>query len=137
MTPLMDVMFLLLTFFIFAFAVMVRLKVTDVRLPPAGKGADAPRGQTITLTLRATGEIRVQDRTLPLDEVSAEIHRLRAAQGEGALLIAVDEAAPAGDLMLLVDALRDGGFTDLRFLRALTPRPAEPQPTATPPKADE
>ena len=60
LAPLLDVMFLLLTFFIFAFVIMVRLEVTDIRLPTASTGRGAERVPTVTLALNAEGEVTIK-----------------------------------------------------------------------------
>ena len=53
MTPLLDVVFLLLTFFAFAMLVMVRADVVDVDLPvidPSGTTASGPAPIVVSLT---------------------------------------------------------------------------------------
>jgi len=40
MMPMIDVVFLLLTFFVFAMVVMVRLDVSEIRLPIGRAGED-------------------------------------------------------------------------------------------------
>lgn len=117
LTPLMDLMFLLLTFFIFAFALMVRLKVTDVRLPEASAGQEPARTPTVLVALRASGELLVNDAPSGIDSVADDVRAAMERSRGAALLVAIDEAAPSGDLFRLMDALRAGGFQDLRFLR--------------------
>lgn len=127
-------MFLLLTFFIFAFALMVRLKVTDIHLPPTAAGADVQRAVAITIALRPAGEITVNQKPVEREAVVDEVARLKEESPSAILLVAIDERASSGDLFLLMDALRSGGFQDLRFLRipveaAAPPTPAEPGPS--------
>lgn len=120
LTPLLDVMFLLLTFFIFAFVLMVRLEVTDIRLPAAGVGTPTERVPALTVGIGQEGELTLAGEPTTLDSLPAEIDRRLTEQPGAQLLIAVDERAPAGEVFKLMDALRAAGRTDLRFLRAPT-----------------
>ena len=57
MTPLIDVVFLLLTFFILSMLVTVRADVLPVQLSPVGTGEQAEPGRSITaITIDARGE---------------------------------------------------------------------------------
>ena len=46
LTPLIDVVFLLLTFFVFAMVLSARLEVTDVRLPARARASRPSRRPT-------------------------------------------------------------------------------------------
>lgn len=57
MTPLIDVVFLLLTFFILSMLVTVRADVLPVQLSPVGTGEQAEPGRSITaITIDAKGD---------------------------------------------------------------------------------
>lgn len=134
LTPLLDVMFLLLTFFIFAFVLMVRLEVTDIRLPTALAGKGVERAPSLTISIREDGALLVADQPTELDQVTVSIDAARQNAPNTQLFIAVDERAPAGAVFKLMDTLRAAGHSDLRFLRApsATGSPAAP---GTPPGA--
>lgn len=55
MTPLLDVVFLLLTFFIYAMAVMVRADVLNVALSPVAGAGGAGAAPEHVLSIRADG----------------------------------------------------------------------------------
>jgi biopolymer transport protein ExbD len=136
LTPLLDVMFLLLTFFIFAFVLMVRLEVTDIRLPVARAGQGVERAPSLTVSVRADGSLALENQPTTLDTVAQSIDAVRQNAPTTQLFIAVDERAPAGVVFLLMDQLRASGHTDLRFLRtpAATSEPAPPAGSvSTPP----
>lgn len=124
LTPLLDVMFLLLTFFIFAFVLMVRLEVTDIRLPGVQAGAPVQRLPSITITVAQDGSLTIAGRAVQLGEVTSAIETARAQEPGAQLLIAVDERSPAGEIFKLMDTLRAAGHSDLRFLRAPQTSPA-------------
>lgn len=134
LTPLLDVMFLLLTFFIFAFVLMVRLDVTDIRLPVAQAGKGVERAPALTISIREDGSLSIANAPTTIEEVAGAIDAARAIEPKTQLFIAVDERAPAGVVFLLMDALRAAGHSDLRFLRApaATAGSSSPAPAATP-----
>jgi len=117
MAPLLDVMFLLLTFFIFAFVLMVRLEVTDITLPTTAAGQSLQRSTAIILSIDAEGGVTLDGLPVALDDLKRSIRtRLEAVPG-ASLLVATDAGTRAEDLFDLVDSLKAAGFTELRFLR--------------------
>jgi len=110
MAPLVDVVFLLLTFFVFAMVLMVRAEVLDVTLPTLGAGEPAESVAAVTITLDAEGRIYLDAEPI---ESAALIDALRvtlAAQPDAKINIAADTACPSGDLMGVIDLLSEGGF---------------------------
>lgn len=117
LAPLLDVMFLLLTFFIFAFVIMVRLEVTDITLPPASQGRATDRAPAITLALASDGGLTINGRETSLETLALDLQAVIELRPEAQLLIATDVDARSGDLFELVDVLKAAGHVDLRFLR--------------------
>ncbi len=118
LTPLMDVMFLLLTFFIFAFVLMVRLEVTDITLPNATAGQQgAERVAAVLISLDAEGGVRVDDELVEMIDLPATLDARLQETPDAQLLVATDVDSRSGDLFALVDALKTAGFTELRFIR--------------------
>jgi biopolymer transport protein ExbD len=120
MTPLIDVVFLLLTFFIFALMVMVRADTLDIELPTLSAAGEASRGETITVTLTSTGEIRVDGEPIPVLPEPAEpgatplwVRAVQVAQEqrpEAAIVLIADERGRVGDLVGLFNGLREAGI---------------------------
>ncbi|MFM9959109.1 MAG: ExbD/TolR family protein [Phycisphaerales bacterium] len=139
LAPMLDVVFILLTFFIFAMVLSKRFTVTDIRLPRAGTGTDASaaggaQAGAIVVSLRPGGEVRVDDQPVPLDQVPARIAEARKLQPGADVFLAPDVAAASGDLFALMDTLAKAGIRDLRFLRqdAQAPAPAAPLDAGSP-----
>jgi biopolymer transport protein ExbD len=132
LTPLMDLMFLLMTFFIFAFALAVRLKITDIRLPPAPAGQDMQRAPAIIIALRPDGSLTINEEPVDREALPQRIDDAVAIAPDSRLYIAADEDASSGDLFRLMDALRAAGHADLRFLRLPQRDGAAPPSTAAP-----
>ncbi|MEO0629532.1 MAG: biopolymer transporter ExbD, partial [Planctomycetota bacterium] len=113
--PLLDVVFLLLTFFAFALLVMVRAEVLDVELPviEAGRTTEQ-RGTPVVVSIVEDGSLAI-DREPVEDAVLVEQLQMKRSESEDAgseftLLLEVDVGSPSGRLIELVQTLRQAGF---------------------------
>jgi len=136
-TPLIDVVFLLLTFFVFAMILTVRMDATDIRLPEVRSGASAPSAtRPIVVGMTAEGALTLAEATLaqagePILPETAGIIRLALIEASGlspetdqqlpTLMLAIDEEARHGRILELLDALREIGISDFRYLRSPNP----------------
>jgi biopolymer transport protein ExbD len=113
--PLIDVIFLLLTFFIFSVAMMVRADALDVRLPSVRAGESVQRAEVVSVTVLASGEVRVMGEAVTLEELGARVAAISEEGGEegGRVLVAADERAPSGALLRALDALARAGLVDV------------------------
>lgn len=126
MTPLIDVVFLLLTFFVFALVLMVRAEVLGVSLPALGAVAPAQREPVITVAVLQTGEVRVDGEPVAADGLVEWLNELRGANPSARLLLAADERAPAGDLLRLMDRLTAAGLGEFGIVARPSDEPAAP-----------
>ncbi len=110
MTPMIDVVFLLLTFFIFAMLVMVRAQVLDVTLPTLGSGQPAQEGAAVTVTIDAKGEVFVNAELVGRDGLIDAVRTKLEEQPDAVLNIAADTACPSGDLLGVIDLLSKNGY---------------------------
>lgn len=137
-TPLIDVVFLLLTFFVFALILTVRMDATDIRLPEVRSGAESPTTtRPVVVGMNADGEISIGDTVLAgaSDAIgpatsgaifralieSAGLVESSVRSGEAdlpTLMLAIDEEARHGRILELLDALRETGVSDFRYLRS-------------------
>ncbi len=117
LTPLLDMMFLLLVFFIFAFALIVRVKVTDIHLPATKAGGPMEQAPAISVALLADGSLRINDEAVSAENLIPRLRALREQQESALVYVAADEKAPSGELFRLIDSLQGAGVSDLRFLR--------------------
>ncbi len=117
LTPLIDVVFLLLTFFVFSVVLMVRADVLDVRLPELTAGRAADGARTITVAIDETGAVFVEGDAVERGMVAARVRELRDERGADAkILLAVDEGGRAGDLIRLADELSGAGLGEFSVL---------------------
>ncbi len=113
MTPIMDVVFLLIVFFVYAFLTMAVQRGLRVELPRAD-GAIA-RGQSVQLVLTPADEILLDGRT-PMDSRAAvEAAALRAKSLGLPAVIRADRQAHAGPALELMAALRAAGVPKVTY----------------------
>lgn len=105
LTPMIDVVFLLLTFFVFSIVLMIRADVLDVRLPELTAGENAQRVTPITIAIDEQGVLFVNAEQIAQDQIIARVGALRAESPDSPILLAVDVRSDAGVLIQLADAL--------------------------------
>lgn len=76
MTPLIDVVFLLLTFFILSLLVTVRADVLPVQLSPVGTGEAAEPGRITAITIDAGGEFYLDREPVSETELDRRLEEL-------------------------------------------------------------
>ena len=111
MTPMLDVVFIMLIFFIVTTSFVKESGVTVSR--PTASTAESKQGSNILIAIRANGEIWIDKRSVDLRAVRANTERLKAESPEGAVVIQADEFAPTGTLVKVMDQVRLAGVTDI------------------------
>lgn len=116
--PLLDVVFLLLTFFAFAIVLMVRAEVLGVELPvlEAGPEAAAEASDPTVLTITADGELAINGEAMDEAAALSVLREAQAVSNDFALLLEVDAGAPSGRLLEIVQQLRREGFLSFGIL---------------------
>ncbi len=132
LTPMIDVVFLLLTFFVFAIVLMVRADVLGVSLPELTAGAPAERVEPITVTLLADGSLALMGEPVEADAITESLRTLRADNPGAPVLIASDVAADAGALIELADRLVAAGITQFSVVGRARNRDPSPPSTQEP-----
>jgi len=71
MMPLIDIVFLLLTFFIYAMVVMVELKTTGLALGSVAGGSRIEDRPLVVVEIDLDGSVTIDRRAIPADELDA------------------------------------------------------------------
>lgn len=103
-TPMMDIVFIMLIFFIVTTS-FVKEAGIDVNKPEAAQAQKKPSA-TIFIAIRANGEIWMDKRPVDVERVSANIERLRAESPTDTIIIQADEAAKHGVVMEVMDQIK-------------------------------
>jgi len=125
--PLIDVVFLLLTFFIYAMVLMVRAEVLPVPLESYVSGTTAEPRSTISVTIAVDGNIYVNQTIVTLDEVARAVSEELEQEPKAAIYVVVEDGDAAVDRGPLLtgtwDRLRHQG---LELFLVGAPKQVEP-----------
>ncbi|MDI3324534.1 biopolymer transporter ExbD [Pontibacterium granulatum] len=104
MTPMLDVVFIMLIFFIVSTS-FVRESGIDVNRPSA-QSSDTQSKNAVLVAITADDEVWLDRKPLDLRMVRPAIERLRSDQAEINVVVQADEASSTGQLVKLIDQLR-------------------------------
>ncbi len=124
LTPMIDCVFLLLTFFFFALALTQRLDVTQVDLPVVGAAKEAEPGSYLVLEVAPDGALTLDGQSQAWESLSATLAGKLSAAPKSTLLIATDKATPVSEVFKLMDLLTAADIRNLQFLRQPSDAPA-------------
>jgi biopolymer transport protein ExbD len=110
LTPMLDVVFIMLIFFIVT-AVFVREPGTEVQRPQAV--TVIPGTASIFVAVTANNEVWVDQRQLDIEGVRAAIERLHSENPEGGIIIQADVGAENGTLIAVMDAAKAAGVNQI------------------------
>ncbi len=111
MTPMLDVVFIMLIFFIVT-ASFVKEAGIDVNRPDAATAVRKERGN-ILVAISDSGQIWIDKRQVDIRAVRANIERLHAENPLGAVVIQADEDSKNGLLVRVMDAARLAGVYEV------------------------
>ncbi|MGA2080589.1 MAG: ExbD/TolR family protein [Holophaga sp.] len=121
MTPLIDVMLVLLIIFMVA-APMLTTGV-DVNLPESKTGRNL-QTEALTVTLERDGRIQFEDTFVQEGVLRARLRQEAAGNRKRPVLVRADQNIPYGRVIAVVDAIREAGFTQVGFVTQPLPVPA-------------
>jgi len=111
MAPLIDVVFLLLVFFLLTSTFTVP-EAIDLTLPDSSTAQVSPP-ESLVISLLADGRIEVDGVALPLADLSAAVRQARESAPGMPVRLAADAAVEVQAMIAVMDALRTGGATDV------------------------
>jgi len=117
LTPMIDIVFIMLIFFIVT-ASFVKESGMDVNRPAAATAELKERGN-ILVAITANDEIWVDRRQVDPRALRANIERLHAENPQGTVVIQADKASTNGLLVKVMDAARLAGVDEVSI--AATP----------------
>lgn len=110
-TPMLDVVFIMLIFFIVT-ASFVKESGIEVNRPDASTAQAKPRAN-ILIAINENDEIWINKRRVDESQVRANIERLHAENPQGTVVIQADEEAKTRKLVAVMDAARQAGVYDV------------------------
>jgi|SRR6056297_3176205 len=110
-TPMLDIVFIMLIFFIVTTS-FIRETGIDPQRPEALTASQQARGN-ILIGISATGQIWMDKREVPLDAVRQRVEQARNDSPESTVVIIADERSETGILIDLMDQVRLGGILNI------------------------
>ena len=127
LTPLIDVVFLLLIFFMVS-TTFNRDSELSIELPSASAEASTRKPDSIEVAIDARGRFYVNGRQLLNTQSKTVRQALRAAAGDNEsppVIISADANTPHQAVVQIMDAARELGFVRLTFATRLVPDSSE------------
>lgn len=110
LTPMLDVVFIMLIFFIVT-ASFVKEAGVDINRPDSQTSVKQDKAN-ILIAVSSTGEVWLQRRRIDPRAVRANVERLRAENPEGSVVVQADKDAKVGLTTEVIDAVRQAGVMD-------------------------
>ncbi|MEE8408184.1 MAG: biopolymer transporter ExbD [Myxococcota bacterium] len=111
MTPMLDIVFIMLIFFIVT-ASFIKESGIEVNRPGAVT-AERKERASILIAITEAGEVWIDRRQVDIRAVRANIERLRAENPLGGVVIQADKNSKNGILVRVMDAARLAGVEDV------------------------
>tara|TARA_B100001027_G_scaffold17756_1_gene10651 strand:- start:3041 stop:3445 length:405 start_codon:yes stop_codon:yes gene_type:complete len=111
LTPMMDIVFIMLIFFIVTTS-FVKETGVDINRPNAETAERDERGN-ILVAITANNEIWIDKRRVDLKAVRANIERLKIEYPEGSVIIQADKESRSGLLVEAMDQIRLAGVQNI------------------------
>ena len=123
MTPLVDVMLVLVVIFILT----APLLASSIRLdlPRADGGSPGAPAQALTLVVDRAGQAFIDDRPFTQEALAARLAQVAAARPDTEIQLRADAAVPYGRVVEIMGAAHAAGLQRIGFV-AEPPRPARP-----------
>lgn len=110
-TPLLDIVFIMLIFFIVT-ATFIKEPGVDVERPPA-QTAEDQKLVSILIAVTSDNRIWINREEVPLEGVRGAVERLRRENPKGSAVIQTDAAAHSRYLIEVLQRIREAGVQDV------------------------
>jgi biopolymer transport protein ExbD len=116
LAPMLDFVLNLLIFFIIT-AVFVKELGIPVGRHGGGAGGPASGKETgsISVVVKQSGEVLVDNRLVDVRAVRANIERLHAQKPDWGVMVTAEQDAETGVLVMVIDQVRQGGVENVSF----------------------
>jgi len=111
LTPMLDVVFILLIFFIVTTS-FVKESGIDINRPKASTSTSKPKAN-IMIGIDENGSVWIDKREVDIRAVRANVQSLRAINPEGGVIIQADTQSSTGVLVKVMDQVRMAGVEDI------------------------
>ena len=118
LTPMLDVIFIMLIFFIVTTS-FVKESGIEVNRPNAATATEQKRA-SIFIAINDKGQIFLQKRQINIEAVRPNIEKLHAESPEGSVVIQADKSSETGVLIQVMDQIRSAGVKNISVAASRT-----------------
>ncbi len=111
MTPMLDVVFIMLIFFIVTTSFIKEAGV-EIEHPIAGSTVPKPKA-SLLIGVTAKGEVWISKNKIKPEALRARVAKIRLENPEGAVVIQADIKAKSGLVLQVLDAVKAAGVADV------------------------
>ncbi|MEM9767422.1 MAG: biopolymer transporter ExbD, partial [Cyanobacteria bacterium P01_D01_bin.71] len=104
--PMIDVIFVVLIFFILSSLFLTRSEGLPVNLPSAATSENQLQQHSLTLTITSDGNLQLGNEAATFDSLAEQIQARRIGDRPILLIIRADEAVSHGQVVTVMDRLR-------------------------------
>jgi biopolymer transport protein ExbD len=112
MLPLIDIVFLLLVFFIYAMLSMAVHRGLPVELP-ASSSAMVEKESILSITVRADGSVFLDKASVKIGTLTAELKRQPLVRRQSGVMLFADKGLPYQRLFNILDQIRKAGISNI------------------------
>ncbi len=123
-TPMVDVMLVLLIIFMVAAPLMVAGVPVDLPKTSAVKLGQTKKPMVVTLT--PEGSLQVRDEFIPRADVVTRLMAIRAAEGDTVVYVRADKKQAYGDVMEILGRVGEAGYGRVSLLAQPAGAPRQP-----------
>jgi biopolymer transport protein ExbD len=116
--PLIDVVFLLLIFFLMGTTFIELLDKLDLQLPPS-KSATRQERRNNLVEMGATGEIYLNGARVTMDELEEGLEHIASGRGNKTVVIKADRRIPHGDVVQVMGLCQKTKLLDIAIAALL------------------
>lgn len=118
-TPMVDVMLVLLVIFILTAPLLTSAIRLDLPQAQAAQGGEAP--ESLTLSLNQAQELFLNDQPIALAALPNALQRMAAQKPQLEVQLRVDQTVPYGQVLTLMSAAQQAGLYRIGFVAAPAP----------------
>jgi biopolymer transport protein ExbD len=111
LTPMLDVVFIMLIFFIVTSS-FIKESGVEVQRPQAQTASPQDKGN-ILIAITADGQVWMDKKVVDVRSVRAHVERMRVDQPDGAVVVQADQDARTGLVVQVMDQARLAGVQDV------------------------
>lgn len=113
-TPMVDVMLVLLIIFMVAAPLMIA--GVPVNLPQTAAAKQNPPQKPLVITLAADGKMYVRNEEVRLEDIEDRLHALHAAEGDAVAYVRADRGVSYGNVMEILGRAGRSGYGRISLL---------------------